>query len=80
MLPTTTAYKDAFRKLNNKKDIWKDFYTTEAMTNRKWTETSYQLQHVINRIAVHGFHFKFCSEDRFNEPSDKRRCKLCSDP
>jgi trans-aconitate methyltransferase len=35
MLPTTTAYKDALRELNDKKDIWEDFYTTEAMTNRK---------------------------------------------
>jgi hypothetical protein len=43
MLPTTTAYKDALRELNDKKDIWEDFYTTEAMTNRKWTETNYQL-------------------------------------
>ena len=38
MLPITTAYKDALRELNDKKmDIWEDFYTTEAMTNRKWT-------------------------------------------
>ena len=80
MLPMTTAYKDALRKLNNKKDIWKDFYTTEAMTNRKWTETNYQLRHVINRIAVHGFHFKFCSEARVHENSDECRCKLCSAP
>jgi hypothetical protein len=42
MLPTT-AYKDTLRELNNKKDIWEDFYTTETMTNRKWTETNYQL-------------------------------------
>ena len=63
MLPTTTAYKDALREL---KDIWEDLYTTEAMTNRKWTETNYQLRHVINRIAGHGFHFKFCSEARFH--------------
>jgi hypothetical protein len=78
MLPTTKAYKDALRELNNKKkDIWEDFYTTEAMTNRKWTETNYQLRHVINRIAVHGFHFKYCSEARFHEPSEEYRCKLC---
>ena len=44
MLPTTTAYKDALLELNDKKmDIWEDFYTTEAMTNQKWTETNYQL-------------------------------------
>jgi hypothetical protein len=78
MLLTTTAYKDALRELNNKKDIWEEFYTTEAMINRKWTETDYQLRHVINRIAVHGFHFKFCSEARLHEPSDECRCKLCS--
>jgi len=51
MLPTT-AYKDALRELNDKKkDIWEDFYMMEAMTNRKWMETNYQL-HVINRRAV----------------------------
>jgi len=78
MLPTTTAYKDALRELNDKKkDIW-DFYTMEAMTNRKWTETNYQLRHVKNRIAVYGFHFKFCSVARLHEPSDEYRCKLCS--
>ena len=77
MLPTTKAYTDALRELNNKKkDIWEDFFTTEVMTNRKWTETNYQLRHVINRIAVHGFHFKFCGEARFHEPSDECRCKL----
>ena len=48
------------------------------MTNRKLTETNYQLRHVINRIAVHGFHFKFCSEARFHEPSDVCRGKLGS--
>ena len=81
MLPTTMAYKDAIRELNNKKkDIWEDFYTTEAMTNRKWTETNYQLRHVVNRIAVHGFHFKFCGEARFHKPRDECRCKLCSAP
>jgi hypothetical protein len=82
MLPmTTAAYKDALRELNNKKkDVWEDFYTTEAMTNRKWTETNYQLRHVINRTAVHGFHFEFCSEARFNEASDECRCKMCSAP
>jgi hypothetical protein len=40
MLPT--AYKDALRELNDK-GIWDDFYMIEAMTNRKWTETTYQL-------------------------------------
>jgi len=66
MLQTTAAYKDALRKLNNKKDVWEDFYMTEAMINRKWKETKYQLRHVINKIAVPGFHFKFCSEARFH--------------
>jgi hypothetical protein len=66
MLPTTTAYKDALRELNNKKDVWEDFYTTEAMINRKWKETNYQLRHVTNKIAVHGFHLKFCREARFH--------------
>ena len=79
VLPTTTAYKDALRELNDeKKDIWEDFYMTETMNNCEWTETNYRLRHVINRIAVHGFHFKFCSEARFHEPSNKCRCKLCS--
>jgi hypothetical protein len=54
MLPMKTAYKDALREVNSKKDLWEDFYTTEAMTNRKLTETNYQMRHVINRIAVHG--------------------------
>jgi hypothetical protein len=81
MMPTTTAYKDAPRELNKKKKgIWEDFYTTEAMTYRKWTETNYQLRHVINRTAVDGFHFKFCSEARFLEPCDECRCRLCSAP
>jgi hypothetical protein len=35
MLPMTTDNKDALRELNDKNDIWEDFYTTEAMTNRK---------------------------------------------
>jgi hypothetical protein len=36
MLPTTTAYKDALRELNNK-DIWEDFLMTE------WTDTNYDV-------------------------------------
>jgi hypothetical protein len=79
MLPTMMAYKDALRELNDKKkDLWEDFYMTEVMTNWKWTETNYQLRHVINRIAVHGFHFRLCSKATFHEPSDECRCKLCS--
>jgi hypothetical protein len=80
MLPTTAAYKDALRELNDKKGIWEDICTREAMTNWKWTETNYQLRNVIKRIAVHGFHFKFCSDARFHEPNDECRCKLCSAP
>jgi hypothetical protein len=80
MLPMTTAYKDALRELNDKKDIWEDFYMTEAMTKRKCTGTNYQLRHVVNRIAVHGFHFKLCSKATFHEHSDECRCKLCSGP
>jgi len=42
MLPTMMAYKDALRELSDKKkDIWEDFYTTEAMTNWKcWKPTT----------------------------------------
>ena len=50
------------------------------MTNREGTETDYQLQHVVNSVAVHGFHFKFCSEARFHEPCDECRCTLYSTP
>jgi hypothetical protein len=80
MLPTTTAYKDALRDLNDNKDMWEDIYTKKAMTNRKWTEYNYQLRHVINRIAVRGFHLKFCSKATLHEPDDECRCKLCSAP
>ena len=63
------------RKKRN--DIELDFYTTEAMTNRKWTEANNDFRSALNRLAIHGFHHKMCTMQNFHDPTDRCMCVLC---
>ena len=42
--------------------IWPEFYATEAMIDRRWTEANYEMRHVGTRLAVHGFHHHVCEK------------------
>ncbi|KAJ4449846.1 hypothetical protein ANN_01252 [Periplaneta americana] len=61
-LPATNA-ETKLRKIREEKrtEIWTDFYSTDAMTNRSWTGPNIKLRSVITRLAVHGFHHKLCA-------------------
>jgi hypothetical protein len=73
LLQSTTSVKEALRfrmeKLNN---IWEEFYATDAMTTNSWKNSNQELRHVITRLAVHGFHSRVCSNEKFHEPN--REC------
>jgi hypothetical protein len=78
LLPYTDAVNKVITERREKeKEIWCDFYATEAMINRKWTLPNYELRHVATRMAVHGFHHKVCQTKGFHLPSENCRCKLC---
>ena len=35
-------------------DVWPEFYGTEAMTDRTWTTSNFELRHVVTRLSIHG--------------------------
>jgi hypothetical protein len=61
LLPNTAACVDRLQELNAKrKEIWSEFYGTDAMGNTDWMRADYTLRHLMTRFAVHGFHHKIC--------------------
>ena len=78
LLPTTSAYEQLMEKLQSKKrDIWDDFYSTDAMIYDDWKRGGYDLRHVVTRFAVHGFHHKLCKTKGFHHPDPECICELC---
>lgn len=78
-LPSTSNWKKALdERIRKREDIWEDFYTTEAMINRTWTDTNQKLRHFVTSLAVHGYHHKICRIQCFHEPDDNCVCVLCN--
>ncbi|KAJ4438749.1 hypothetical protein ANN_14700 [Periplaneta americana] len=70
-LPSTSNWKKALdERIRKREDIWEDFYITEAMINRTWTDTNQKLRHSVTSLAVHGYHHKICRIQSFHEPDD----------
>ena len=79
-LPSTDAWESLLKERTRKRnEIWLDFYSTEAMTNRKWTDANQDLRHLVNSMAVHGYHHKLCKNERFHDPDETCVCKLCDE-
>ena len=77
-LPSTNPYQELLRDLQEKKnEIWADFYCTDAMIEREWTRSGYELRHVMTRFAVHGFHHRICATKTFHEVNEACICELC---
>jgi hypothetical protein len=78
LLSTTPAYVECLRSLQSKKNcIWEDFYSTDVMVNREWTQSRYELRHMMTRLSVHGFHFKLCKTKKFHELEPECICERC---
>ncbi|KAJ4428704.1 hypothetical protein ANN_25697 [Periplaneta americana] len=78
MLTATEPYKDvAERRKQKEREIEKEFFATDAMTNREWTSSNQPQRHAIIGLATHGFHHKLCKTVKFHQPSDSCECKLC---
>jgi hypothetical protein len=76
LLPSTPAYVELLQELQVKKaKIWEEFYTTDAMINRGWTQGGYELRHIMTRLSVHGFHHRLCQA--FHEPGPECVCIRC---
>ncbi|KAJ4427329.1 hypothetical protein ANN_24949 [Periplaneta americana] len=79
-LPSTSNWKKALdERIRKREDIWEDFYTTEAMINRTWTDTNQKLRHFVTSLAVHGYHHKICRIQCFHEPDDNCVCPMQQD-
>ena len=77
-MPYTEAYGALLKELQEKReDVWEDFYTTDVMTTTEWRRADYELRHVITRMAVHGFHHRICSEEKYHSPNQQCQCSLC---
>ena len=81
LLPSTNPYQELLRDLQEKRnEIWADFYCTDAMIEREWTRSGYELRHVMTRFAVHGFHHRICAIKTFHEVNEACICELCRKP
>ncbi|KAJ4436809.1 hypothetical protein ANN_16941 [Periplaneta americana] len=70
-LPSTSNWKKALdERIRKREDIWEDFYITEVMINRTWTDTNQKLRHFVTSLAVHGYHHKICRNQSLHEPHD----------
>jgi hypothetical protein len=78
LLPVTPAYVECLRNLRSKKScIWENFCSIDAMVNREWTQSGYELRHMTTRLSAHGFHFKLCKTKKFHEPGPECICETC---
>ncbi|KAJ4437616.1 hypothetical protein ANN_17761 [Periplaneta americana] len=70
-LPSTSNLKKALdERIRKREDIWEDFYITEAMINRTWTDTNQKLRHFVTSLAVHKYHHRICRNQSFHEQDD----------
>ena len=77
-LPYTPNWKKALdERIRKREDIWEEFYTTEAMINRAWTDTNQELRHFVTSLATHGYHHRICRTKSFHEPDVNCVCDLC---
>jgi hypothetical protein len=78
LLPCTGAYRSLLQSLHTKrKEIWQEFYSTDAMTNTGWMKANYELRHHdAIRLAVHGFHYRVCRIDKYHH-SDGPGWPMC---
>ncbi|PNF13826.1 hypothetical protein B7P43_G12433 [Cryptotermes secundus] len=77
-LPSTKNSEEVIKERKQKREeIWEEFYSTDAMTDRTWTGPNRKLRHTITRLATHGFHHKICKNERFHEANDACVCKHC---
>ncbi|KAJ4425786.1 hypothetical protein ANN_27411 [Periplaneta americana] len=53
------------------KQIWEEFFTTDAVTNDDWKGPNFELRHLVTRD-------KICSNNRYHDPSDNCVCSLCA--
>ncbi|PSN37556.1 hypothetical protein C0J52_12543 [Blattella germanica] len=78
LLPNTWAYETTLQGLQEKRNnICSEFYTTEAMCSREWTQPNYEMRHILTRYSVHGFHHKVCSmiKPRMQVQAVQRSCE-----
>ena len=76
LLPFTAEYAEFLLELQEKRnEIWEEFYATTAMIDREWEKGGYELRHVVTRYAVHGFHYKACSNKKFHQPNEQCECQ-----
>ena len=78
LLVQTPAVREVLQERRLKeRDVWDEFYSTDAMVYRDWTRANYELRHIVTRFAVHGFHHRLCVNKRFHEPNPECVCELC---
>lgn len=80
-LPSTDSSNKLLQEREKKRrEIWMEFYATTAMTNRSWTEANQDLRHLVNSMAVHGYHHKICKNKCFHDPEENCVCEMCEQP
>ena len=75
-LQPTRAFKNQME--NKRREVQPEFYGTRAMIDRTWTEPNFELRHVVNRMAIHGFHHLICTNKTYHNPTTACICELCN--
>lgn len=79
-MQNTKQYAQVLKKeYDKKKEIWRDFYSTDAMVYRQWTQTNQDYRSAITRMAIHGYHHKICKNTSYHEPDITCVCSLCEE-
>lgn len=78
LLPATESYKKVVEERRQKrKEITEDFYSTNAMIQRDWTNAGYDTRWLTTGLATHGYHHRVCATKRYHSASEMCICELC---
>lgn len=77
-LAETPSFKTFVEECKKKREeIQSEFYESPAMKDRAWMEANRVTRPLVTGFAVHGFHFKICSNTSYHDPGPSCLCKLC---
>ena len=75
-VPTTPNFNSYLGHVHQKMtDVECDFFLSPAMTQENWRRAKQENRHLICRSSVHGFHHKFCCQNR----SSTCICNFCDE-
>ena len=74
----TPAYRAYMASVEEKlHGVDPDLFRSPAMVQDGWRGPRHKKRHLVCRLAVHGFHFKFCTIRHYHERNCDCVCRFC---